>query len=64
MKDNTKAVESPHIMVLDQDLPVGADLGRHLLLVAQTAHQDAGPAVDEALQAFMAKRKEEIAAAR
>ena len=44
-----EAVEPADIMVLDQDLAVGADLRRDLLLVAQAAHQHAGPPVDEAL---------------
>jgi len=43
-------VETTHIMILDQDMPIGADLCHDLLLVAQAPHQDAGAAVDETLR--------------
>ena len=51
-----EAVEPPDIMVLDQNLAVGADLRRDLLLVAQAAHQHAGPPVDEALRQPLMQR--------
>ena len=37
-------------MILDQDVPVGADLCHDLLLVAQTPHQHARATVDETLR--------------
>ena len=49
-----EAVEPAYIMVLDQNLPVGANLCHDLLLVAQAPHQHAGAPVDETLrQALM-----------
>ncbi len=49
-----EAVQAADIMVLDQNLTVGADLGHHLLLIAQAPHEYAGAPVDKTLcQAVM-----------
>ena len=45
-----ETIEAPDIVVLHQDPAVRTDLRRHLLLVAQPAHQHAGPTVNEALR--------------
>ncbi len=45
-----EAIEPPDKVVLDQDLSVRRDVGRHLFLVAQTANENARPPVDEALR--------------
>ncbi len=49
-----KAIEASDIVVLDKNLTVVADLGHHLLLIAQALHQHAGAPVHETLcQALM-----------
>jgi hypothetical protein len=54
IRREAEAVEAADIMVLDQNLTVRADLGHHLLLIAQAPHEYTGAPVDETLcQAFM-----------
>ncbi len=50
----SKTIEASDIMALDKNLTVVADLGHHLLLIAQALHQYAGAPVHETLcQALM-----------
>ena len=51
-----KAVKASDIVILDKNLTVVADLGHHLLLIAQAPHEHAGAPVHETLCQALMKR--------